>query len=439
MFKFWIIYYWLGIKLRGKFSSRRKLLNYQQKKLKKFQKKVLRNSPYYQALMKEGYDIDSFPIIGKKEFVESFDQINTVGIKAVEAFEFAIKAEKDREFSGELNGITVGLSSGTSGNRSLFLASAKERAKWAANVFSRVVSPKFLQKQKVAFILRADSNLYSSVSSSAFKFHFLHLATPLPDLIKELNVYQPDILSAQPSLMILLAQAKRSDQLKISPKQLISYAEVLDEMDRRQIEEAFGKIITEVYQCTEGFLGHSCKHGNIRLHEDLVRFEKEYIAPGKFQPIVTDFSRSSQPVVRYKMNDILEEMEESCPCGSPMICLKRIEGRMDEVLEFTDEAGEIRRIFPDFLRRSLIMADGGIENYQIVQSSPTELEIYLEGSKMDFFESKERVSKAYKELFTSYQLPEIELKFFASVPPKHALDKMKRIVSLKSQRKRAKV
>ncbi|MEM8892074.1 MAG: adenylate synthase, partial [Bacteroidota bacterium] len=263
MFKFWIIYYWLGIKLRGKFRLRKKLLKYQQNRLRKFQEKVLSKSSFYRTLIKQGYDINNFPIIGKKEFVASFDQINTVGLKAEEAFDFAIRAEQDRDFSGELNGITVGLSTGTSGNRSLFLASAKERAKWAANVFSRVVSPKFMQKQKVAFILRADSNLYSSVSSSAFKFRFLHLATPLPDLIRELNAYQPDILSAQPSLMVLLAQAKRSKQLQISPTQLISYAEVLDEMDRRQIEKAFGKIITEVYQCTEGFLGHSCEYGNI--------------------------------------------------------------------------------------------------------------------------------------------------------------------------------
>lgn len=439
MFKLWIIYYWLGIKLRGKFTSREKLLRYQQKRLKKFQNQVLQKSPYYRALIKQGYDIDSFPQIGKKEFVESFDQINTVGLKATESFDFAIKAEQDRNFSGELNGITVGLSSGTSGNRSLFLASAKERAKWAANVFSRVVSPRFLQKQKVAFILRADSNLYSSVSSSAFQFRFLHLATPLPDLIQELNAYQPDILSAQPSLMVLLAHAKCSGNLFISPKQIISYAEVLDDMDRRQIEKAFGKIITEVYQCTEGFLGHSCAIGNIHLHEDLVRIEKKYIAPGKFQPIVTDFSRSSQPVVRYKMNDILVELEEPCTCGSPMIGLKRIEGRMDEVLEFEDQSGERRQIFPDFLRRTLIMADDSVENYQIIHSDDKEVEIYLQGSKMDFEESKRRLRQAFTELFTSYELTEVELIFFDTIPPKHALDKMKRIVSLKPKRERAKV
>ena len=438
MLKFWIIYYWLGIKIRGKFRSRKRLLNYQQKKLRQFQRKVLSKSLFYRSLMEDGYDIDSFPIIGKTEFVESFDQINTVGLKAKAAFKFAIKAEQDKDFAADLDGITIGLSSGTSGNRSLFLASARERAKWAANVFSRVVSPKFLQKQKVAFILRADSNLYSSVSSSAFQFRFLHLATPLPDLIEELNSYQPDILSAQPSLMVLLAQAKRSTQLKISPKQLISYAEVLDKMDRKQIEGAFGKIITEVYQCTEGFLGHSCEYGNIHLHEDLVRFEKAYIAPGKFQPIVTDFSRSSQPVVRYKMNDILVELEETCACGSPMIGLKRIEGRMDEVLEFVNEAGEIKRIFPDFLRRSLIMADESIENYQIIQSAARELEIYLEGSKMNFMESKDRVAKAYQDLFDTYHLPKITLNFYKSVPPKQALDKMKRIVSLERYRKRVK-
>ncbi|MEM6806871.1 MAG: F390 synthetase-related protein [Bacteroidota bacterium] len=378
MFKLWIIYYWMGLLLRKKFKSRKQVLKWQEKRLKKFQQKVLSKSSYYAAQIQAGKDIDSFPIIGKQEFVENFDHINTVGLKAEEAFPFAIKAEKEREFDAELMGITVGLSTGTSGNRSLFLVSTRERALWAANVFFRVVKPKLFKRQKVSFILRADSKLYQSVSSSFFKFKFLHLATPVPKIIDELNTYQPDILSAQPSLMVLLAKAQEKGELNISPSQLISYAEVLDEKDRKLIEDSFGAIITEVYQCTEGFLGHSCEHGSIHLHEDLQRFEKQHISPGRFQAIVTDFSRSSQPVVRYLMNDILVEKKEACPCGSPMIALERIEGRMDEILYFENEENKKLPIFPDFLRRAVVMTDERIENYQLVQTGDKQLDIYVD-------------------------------------------------------------
>jgi len=428
MFKIWIIYYGLQLLFRRKIRDRKSLLSWQKEKLHQFQRKVLLNSPYYKALLDKGFDIDSFPIIGKKEFVEHFDQINTLGLKAEEAFAFAIKAEQEKDFQTELKGCTVGLSTGTSGNRSLFLASPKERALWAANIFSRVVRPRLFKRQKVAFILRANSNLYESVSSIFFQFKFYDLSSPPEEIIKSLNLYQPDILSAQPSLMTILAKAKREKDLHIQPTQLISYAEVLDSLDKKNIETAFGRIVTEVYQCTEGFLGHTCKYGSMHLNEDLVRIEKHYIAPHRFQPIVTDFSRSSQPVVRYLMNDILVESQEACPCGSPMIQLDKIEGRMDEVLIFRNEEDKEVRIFPDFIRRCIVMADDRIENYQLIQDDENSVQVYVDCLDENYYEVIERLQIGLLKLFASYQVQNIAMHFLAGIPPKNAADKMRRIV-----------
>lgn len=428
MFKLWIIYYWLGLLFRGKFLSRKSLLKYQEKRLKQFQKKVLSQSSYYQKLLQKGYTVADFPLIGKPEFVENFNQINTVGLESEEAFEFAIRAEKEKEFNSELQGITVGLSTGTSGNRSLFLASAKERALWAANVFFRVVKIRPFKKQKVAFILRANSNLYESISSMFFQFKFIHLATPLEEIIEELNEYKPDIISAQPSLMILLAQAKEENRLFVFPTQLISYAEVLDDLDRKKIEDAFGKIITEVYQCTEGFLGHSCEYGTMHLHEDLVRIEKHYVEENRFQPIVTDFSRSSQPVVRYLMNDILIESKAPCPCGSAMMAIDKIEGRSDEVLLFEDDKGKELRIYPDFIRRCIVMTSADIQNYQIVQNGKQSLSVFLSCPTGQFNQIKEELKEALTELFHSSGVKQVGMHFSDKVPAKNSTDKMRRIM-----------
>lgn len=428
MFKLWIIYYWLGLLFKGKFSTREGLLKYQKKRLKRFQQKVLSQSAYYQKLIQKGYTVDDFPIIGKSEFVTHFDQINTVGLEATEAFEFAIRAEKEKDFHSELEGITVGLSTGTSGNRSLFLASSKEKALWAANVFFRVVKIRPFKKQKVAFILRANSNLYESVSSMFFQFKFFHLATPIEEIIDGLNTYKPDIISAQPSLMILLALAKKENRLIVSPTQLISYAEVLDELDRNHIESAFGKIITEVYQCTEGFLGHSCEYGTMHLHEDLVRIEKHYVEENRFQPIVTDFSRSSQPVVRYLMNDILIESEKPCPCGSTMMAIDKIEGRSDEVLLFEDETGKEVRIYPDFIRRHIVMASSDIQDYQIIQDSKHTISVFLACPSGQFNEIKKKLEEALTQLFHSSGVQQVGMHFSDKVPPKNSTDKMRRIM-----------
>lgn len=141
------------------------------------------------------------------------------------------------------------------------------------------------------------------------------------------------MIAAPPSLLRRLAEAVRTGKLNVKPQRVISVAEVLDPLDREYIGQAFGQIVHQIYQCTEGFLGCTCPYGTLHLNEDLVYIEKEYV-PGKdrtFVPIVTDFSRMTQPIVRYRLNDLLTESDEPCPCGSPFTAIERIEGRCDDI------------------------------------------------------------------------------------------------------------
>ncbi len=54
-----------------------------------------------------------------------------------EAMEFAVKSERKRSFSSKLHNITVGLSSGTSHSRGIFLVEDSEKDKWAGFVLAR--------------------------------------------------------------------------------------------------------------------------------------------------------------------------------------------------------------------------------------------------------------------------------------------------------------
>jgi len=75
--------------------------------------------------------------------------------------------------------ITVGLSTGTSGKRGLFLISPSERESWVVMVMDRILPPKWLKKQKVAFFLRANSNLYTSVQSAIYDFKYFDIFQPI--------------------------------------------------------------------------------------------------------------------------------------------------------------------------------------------------------------------------------------------------------------------
>jgi putative adenylate-forming enzyme len=373
-FKFKIIFYWLKILSLPRFDSREKIERHHAKQLKKFARNVLTKSDYYKPFIKNGeLEMPDLPIISKTEFMSSFNEINTKGILLEEALHVAIEAENSRDFKSEINGITVGLSTGTSGKRAVFLASEDERAIWVALVMNRVIKPKIFKRQKIAFFLRANSNLYSSVESSLFEFKYFDIFKPMSELLQEINEYQPDILASQPSILIDIAEAQKKQVINIQPIQIISFAEVLHESDKIELKKVFDSKLSEVYQCTEGFLGVSCAYGTMHLNEDFIHFDKEWIDDNLFYPIITDFSRHSQPVVKHKLNDILQIKKDACLCGSKFIALEKIIGRDDDVLIFSG-----KKIYPDLISRRIALETNSFNKYTITQAGPMELQIGIE-------------------------------------------------------------
>jgi putative adenylate-forming enzyme len=321
----------------------------------------------------------------KNQFMLHFDDINTCGIHQEEAINLVLQAEKSRDFSPTLRYITLGLSSGTSGNKSVFMASTRERALWAATILDRVIGFP-LKRQKVAFFLRANSNLYTSVGSALIQFQFFDLLAPLANNLKRLDFLQPTILVAQPSMLLEIAKAIEQKAIHLSPAKVISVAEVLSTEDRLYLEKTFKQIIHQVYQCTEGLLASTCLHGTLHFHEDYLVIEKKYVDHDRirFHPIITDLFRFAQPVIRYELNDLIME-KKHCPCGSRLMGIEQIEGRSDDVFEFMDQQGALHKIFPDFLRRAVILSSPAVEDYVLIQKTGTLLTLYISPSNL--FES----------------------------------------------------
>lgn len=398
-FKLTILYYLLELKLL-KFLYGSNLKALQSYRWKKFQS-TLAKSPFYAALAQQQAPLESYPIMDKQVFMEQFDRINIHGISKVVANKIAQEAEISREFSPMIGQITVGLSSGTSGNRGLFLVDKKERAQWVAYVLDRVIGFT-LKKRSVAFFLRANSNLYDSVQSKVLKFEFFDLLDDLQTHVSRLNALNPTILVAQPSLLLELAQAMEKGMIAIQPEKIISVAEVLYPEDQQYLAGVFGQRIHQVYQCTEGFLASTCKEGVLHFHEDYLIIEKKYLDESKtrFHPVITDLKRFSQPIVRYELNDIIHELK-ACPCGLKTTAIEKIEGRSDDVLHFENKDGIRTKIYPDFFRRAIILSDASIVDYMLLQRSGKRLELYVTGSQ-------ERFENAKKELELLLEFYEIE-------------------------------
>jgi putative adenylate-forming enzyme len=407
-------HYLLAKRVRHRWRNRDELAAWQDRMVRKHMSRVWSKSPYYKRLHQgcpaSGWS--GFPVVSKPELMDHFDEWNTAGIRREQAWAVALAAENSRNFTPTIGDITIGLSSGTSGNRGLFLVSAAERYAWAGNLLAKILPGSLLDRHRAALCFRANSNLYRSVGSRRIEFRFFDLLEPLDRVSRQLHDFQPTFLVGPPALLRLLAEERRAGRLDIAPTRIVSVAEVLEPHERLFIEQQFGRRLHEVYQATEGFLASTCAHGTLHLNEDIVVVQKEWLdrARLKFIPVITDFCRITQPIIRYRLNDILTERRQPCPCGSIFTALESIEGRCDDILKFQSfQTRASVPVFPDFIRRAIITADDSISEYFVRQLPDRRLEIALKIPEKIRFSGEHSVRLALANLCEKLgcQLPEI--------------------------------
>ena len=413
-----IISTFVKVRYFSKWTSRDKLLKYQEEQVEKHLKFLKENSPY----LKTHQITDDFTM-NKAFMMENFDELNTLGVKKDEAMEIALNSEKTRNFSQKYKDISVGLSSGTSGHRGMFITTPEEQGTWAGTILAKMLPKNDIFGHKIAFFLRADNDLYKTINSFLISLEYFDTFKDIDEHVERLNKYLPTMIVAPPSLLLVLAKKIEEEKLNISPKRLISVAEILEKADEEYIKKQFNlKIIHQIYQATEGFLACTCEYGHLHLNEDLIKFEKQYIDEKRFYPIITDFRRTSQPFVKYYLNDILVENTEPCQCGSVLQRIEKIEGRSDDIFKFTNKFGKEIVVFPDFIRRTILFVEN-IREYQVFQIDNKLLEVAILNVTD---RQKELVKNEFNKLFTSLNIENIEIKFINYEVDK--TKKLKRIV-----------
>ncbi|MFJ2541641.1 F390 synthetase-related protein [Microbacterium sp. NPDC087589] len=336
-----------------------------------------RRSPYFRELLSTR-SFSDLPLMDKSVMMTRFDEINTVGVRKDEALALAIGNERSRDFDTDLGSNSVGLSSGTSGHRGLFVVSSAERDAWVGTVLARTLPRGVLFGHRIALFLRADNTLYESVGSRAVSFRYFDVYADMDDNITRLREYRPTILVAPPSVLRLIARAADAGGFDVVPQRVYSVAEVLEISDEQRITASLGqRLLHQLYQCTEGFLAHTCEHGVIHLNEDSILVEREALDAERFTPIVTDLRRRAQPIVRYRLGDVLRERTHPCPCGSALAAVERIEGREGDTLLFRSLDGRDVPVFADVITRALLFADG-FDEYRITQIGESRLQIALD-------------------------------------------------------------
>lgn len=354
-----------------RFASRAQLLRHQTRALARHRATWWARTDLYRPYMTQP---DAVPMMDKARMMANFDALNSAGLTMDACMAWAQAAEVSRDFSGTLGGMTIGLSSGTSAVRGIFVASPIEQARWAGSILAALLPRPLWRRQRIALFLRANSGLYEKLGKSRWiQFAFFDLSRPFDELCAQLKAFAPTVLVAPAQCLQRLADAQAS--LNIAPRQVIAVAETLPDDVRAHAQATWGVPIDEIYQATEGFLAVSCAAHRLHLNEAFVQFEFEVLdaASRRVVPIITDFSRTTQLMVRYRLDDVLILSEDTdCPCGQKTRMIDKIEGRCDDVLTLPNA------VFPDFISRALLMVDG-VTDFRVVQTAAQNVSVRYVG------------------------------------------------------------
>ena len=90
-----------------------------------------------------------------------------------------------------------------------------------------------------------------------------------------------------------------------------------------------------------------------------------------------DEDRKTQPIIRYRLNDVIISTNQKCDCGLPFMVIDEIEGREDDIFIFEGVNGKDVLVHGDFISRCLVYVDDILE-YRVFQVSKQLIQIYID-------------------------------------------------------------
>lgn len=295
---------------------------------------------------------------------------------------------------------TVTTTSGTTGTRGLFLLDHTSLS--VAGVVMLRALTHWLTRSDLARVLRGGGRIAmvmatgghfaSAVAAAGLRrnpvrrrlISVMSVHSPLPELVDQLNRLQPAILTPYASIAALLAGEQHAGRLRIRPAVIVLAAEGLPPADYDRIEAAFPTAaVVSSYAATEcPFLSFSCPERWLHVNSDWVIVEPvttdhQPVLPGELSDtvLISNLANRIQPILRYDLGDRVMQRPDPCPCGLPFPAI-RVQGRTADFLTIPRQKGD-PAVVPALAFATLIDQTAGIDQAQIVQTSPTELSVRL--------------------------------------------------------------
>jgi len=343
------------------------------------------NRSFYRELYRglDPADFFSLPIIDKSAYMENFDGLVGDGLSRERLMAFALENERARSFLRLYRGrYSVGLSTGTSGNKGLTVTPLDLVRRMPFVFLARFRLPLRLLPVRAVFLLRVHSPAFQAIDSPLFSLRYASTMERPQNIAAMIAEERANLLMAPPSLLRTLLPFAAS--LRRTVRLVASFAEVLYPDDRERIERSLACPVAEIYQTTEGPIATPCRKGTLHINEDLLYVElrdaddRLIREPGRLGSslVVTNLYNRLHPLVRYRMNDMVS-LGRPCGCGSAFRTIERIVGRSDDVFRFRGRGGELRTRFPALASRWIVAESDDILDFQARQDSIDGMELRL--------------------------------------------------------------
>ena len=362
---------------------------YQFSELQKLVAFSVEHSPFYRDLykglsVKSLEDFQQLPTINKQVMMDHFDDINTCGLKLEAVRDYAVQKDLHREYLGYYQDqYVIGLSSGTSGNKGIYVTPKAMTERLPFVFLARSGLPYRDLPFRILFLLRVFSQGFEDINAPFIHVNYLTTMTPVDEIIRRINHDHINILMAPPSLVRQLLP--RAGTIRRPLRMIVCYAEVLENEEKERFQARFGTHVIQIYQASEGQVGSTCRCGNLHINEDLVYIELydkdshpvDRPGPPATRMLLTNLINTAQPLIRYEMNDLIQ-LGEPCPCGSSFRVIEKVLGRNDDVLYLYNRSHVLQPVYPDLVSRWIITTSDSIREFRVSQVSHSRLEIIID-------------------------------------------------------------
>jgi phenylacetate-CoA ligase len=208
----------------------------------------------------------------------------------------------------------------------------------------------------------------------------LNIRTSLDQQVAWLLQEQPEYLLTHPSNVLALANCFKNSEKKLhNLMEIRTLSETLTEETKKTCRDVFGVDVTDMYSTREvGYIALLCpEQRNYHVQSENVLVEILHddgtlCLPGEVgKVVVTSLHNYASPLIRYDIGDYAE-VGEPCPCGRGLPVIKKIMGRVRNILTLPDG----RRNWPVFNYPEL----GKVVPYrqiQLLQHTLTDIEVRL--------------------------------------------------------------